>query len=447
MKVTKILPVLGLSLLLMFSCSNSGLENDVVSYSKETRTPIDTSVLASYSAEELSSSEAGVLKEGYIQLGGGDVSKISYVEIEGINIYQGDIILHDDDIYESEESALSTGNNSSRAIVDSSKLWSNKVVGYYISPDVHSRSVITGAIAEIEAATSIRFEERSYGNYIKFIPHASACYSQLGCVGGSQDLALANWATVSVAVHELQHALGVYHEQCRKDRDNYLTINWQNIKSGMSHNFQKASGYYTHDVGSFDWNSIMLYPSDAFSTNGQPTMVKKDGSTFTRNTGRMSSGDIAGLIYLYPGNGSDTEAPTVPEGLTSSNITSLSVVLSWNESLDNVGVTGYKVYKNGYLTSTVTGLSTTISGLSKKTTYQFTISAIDGAGNSSNQCPAISITTLDTGTNPTTDWISTKIYIKDNEVTHNNLRYRAKWWTRGEEPGTTGQWGVWLLLD
>lgn len=447
MKVRKILPVIGLSLSMVFSCSNYQLESELGSELVKASKAIDTSVLANYSAEDLSSSDVGTLKEGYINLGGGEISKISYVEVEGINIYQGDMVLHDDDIYETEESALKATGDSSRAIVDSSRLWANNTVGYYISPNVHSRAVITGAIAELEASTNLRFEERSYGNYVKFIPHASACYSQLGCVGGSQDLALADWATVSVAVHELQHAVGVYHEQCRKDRDNYLTINWENIDSNQAHNFRKASGYYAHDVGEFDWNSIMLYPSEAFSNNGKPTMVKKDGSTFGRNTGRMSSGDIAGLNFLYPGNTTDTQPPSVPAGLSASNITSSSVTLSWNASNDNIGVTGYEVYKNGLLTSTVSTTTAAISGLSKNTLYQFSVVAVDAAGNKSNQSIALSVTTLNGGTTPTTDWVATKIYVGGDEVTHNGLRYRAKWWTTGEEPGTTGEWGVWLLLN
>ena len=40
-------------------------------------------------------------------------------------------------------------------------------------------------------------------------------------------------------------------------------------------------------------------------------------------------------------------------------------------------------------------------------------------------------------------WDSSTIYVLDDEATHNGKVWRAKWWTKGEEPGTTGQWGVW----
>lgn len=40
-------------------------------------------------------------------------------------------------------------------------------------------------------------------------------------------------------------------------------------------------------------------------------------------------------------------------------------------------------------------------------------------------------------------WNAASIYVADNLVAHNGRTWRAKWWTQGEEPGTTGQWGVW----
>lgn len=40
-------------------------------------------------------------------------------------------------------------------------------------------------------------------------------------------------------------------------------------------------------------------------------------------------------------------------------------------------------------------------------------------------------------------WRSTSVYLAGNLVSWNNREWRAKWWTQGEEPGTTGQWGVW----
>ncbi|MDS0136411.1 family 20 glycosylhydrolase [Amycolatopsis sp. CM201R] len=55
----------------------------------------------------------------------------------------------------------------------------------------------------------------------------------------------------------------------------------------------------------------------------------------------------------------------------------------------------------------------------------------------------------DTGgtTNPGTctdpAWSATQVYTGGNVVSHNGHKWTAQWWTQGEEPGTTGQWGVW----
>ena len=41
------------------------------------------------------------------------------------------------------------------------------------------------------------------------------------------------------------------------------------------------------------------------------------------------------------------------------------------------------------------------------------------------------------------EWDRAKVYVKDDAVSHNSHKFTAKWWTQGEEPGTTGEWGVW----
>ncbi|NDI35827.1 hypothetical protein EPK97_13910 [Chengkuizengella sediminis] len=88
----------------------------------------------------------------------------------------------------------------------------------------------------------------------------------------------------------------------------------------------------------------------------------------------------------------DTQAPTIPGNLQSTSKTSNSVSLVWDASTDNVGVTGYTVnYGSGSMN--VTSTSTTINGLSADTTYTFTVTAKDAAGNESSSSNAITVTT------------------------------------------------------
>ncbi len=89
----------------------------------------------------------------------------------------------------------------------------------------------------------------------------------------------------------------------------------------------------------------------------------------------------------------DTQPPTTPGTLSSSGVTSTSVNLAWGASTDNVGVTGYNIYRDGTLLTTVTTTSTTVSGLTPATAYQFFVRARDAAGNLSTQSNTVSVTT------------------------------------------------------
>ena len=89
----------------------------------------------------------------------------------------------------------------------------------------------------------------------------------------------------------------------------------------------------------------------------------------------------------------DTTAPSTPTGLSSSNVTASQVTLAWQASTDNVGVTGYRVYRDGSLAGTASSTSFTNSGLAANTSYVFTVAAFDAAGNSSSQSAQRSVTT------------------------------------------------------
>jgi len=93
------------------------------------------------------------------------------------------------------------------------------------------------------------------------------------------------------------------------------------------------------------------------------------------------------------GGGGDTQAPSVPAGLAASVISSSQINLSWSASTDNVGVTGYKIYRGGTLLTTTTSRTYNNTGLAASTAYSYRVSAIDAAGNESSQCTAVSATT------------------------------------------------------
>ena len=89
----------------------------------------------------------------------------------------------------------------------------------------------------------------------------------------------------------------------------------------------------------------------------------------------------------------DTEAPTAPTNLVVTETTTNSATLTWTASTDNVGVTSYDVYVNGTLKTSVTGVTTTITGLAAEKTYTFYVIARDADRNSSVASASVTGTT------------------------------------------------------
>ncbi|WP_169983741.1 fibronectin type III domain-containing protein [Microbispora sp. H10836] len=102
---------------------------------------------------------------------------------------------------------------------------------------------------------------------------------------------------------------------------------------------------------------------------------------------------VPALWKPLAGGGGDTTAPSVPAGLRVTGTTSGSVSLAWNASTDDVGVTGYQVYRGSQLVTTVAGTTYTDGGLASGTTYTYTVRARDAAGNVSAASSAVSATT------------------------------------------------------
>jgi len=96
----------------------------------------------------------------------------------------------------------------------------------------------------------------------------------------------------------------------------------------------------------------------------------------------------------------DTLAPTASTNLTVSLNTSNHPVLAWTASTDNVGVTGYSILRNGTPLASSTSLSFTDSTSVASTTYMYSVTAFDAAGNVSPASATVSITTGATTTNP-----------------------------------------------
>jgi fibronectin type 3 domain-containing protein len=100
----------------------------------------------------------------------------------------------------------------------------------------------------------------------------------------------------------------------------------------------------------------------------------------------------------YPAG--DYEAPTVPGGLVAAPVSTSRINLSWDASTDNVGVAGYKIYRNGLLAGIATTRSYSDSGLAPSTTYAYTVAAYDAQGNTSANSAVVNASTRDDTTPP-----------------------------------------------
>ncbi|KOV80866.1 cellulose binding domain-containing protein [Nocardia sp. NRRL S-836] len=99
----------------------------------------------------------------------------------------------------------------------------------------------------------------------------------------------------------------------------------------------------------------------------------------------------------------DTTAPSVPQGLRTTAVTSSSVSLSWSASTDDVGVTGYEVLRDGVVAATATTTSATVGDLAPDTAHTFQVRARDAAGNTSAASGPVSARTLPGSGGPVVD--------------------------------------------
>jgi chitodextrinase len=126
------------------------------------------------------------------------------------------------------------------------------------------------------------------------------------------------------------------------------------------------------------------YPVQSFTINSSNSITAKVPAG-TPSPGRWRVVNPAYTAVYSPlfSIGTDATAPTAPTGLAVTNATSSSLTLSWNASSDNVGVTGYEVYRNGTLAGTPGNTSFSFSSLPCNTTSTFDVDALDAAGNRS----------------------------------------------------------------
>ncbi|MDO8752175.1 MAG: Ser-Thr-rich GPI-anchored membrane family protein, partial [Candidatus Wolfebacteria bacterium] len=161
------------------------------------------------------------------------------------------------------------------------------------------------------------------------------------------------------------------------------TVNVELLKSGS---YIGMLGYNVANTGSLNWT---IASSVAAGSDYKVKIYNPSSLYYTYFDESDSSFSI-----VVP---ADTTPPGAPASIGASASTSTKIYLQWETSIDNVGVSGYKIYRDGsYLTSVAPlsyANSFTDTGLSPSTTYSYTVAAYDAAGNTSPQSSAASATT------------------------------------------------------
>jgi len=198
-------------------------------------------------------------------------------------------------------------------------LWAMVRFTYNTNLTSSMKSCIKTALLNIEALSNVRFYnatgqptvDPTYGfayPYVDFtyIGDQDFSSSYVGRIGGRQQLSLADFAftywSTTVIEHEICHAIGMLHEQCRTDRDNYITVNWSNLtSSGQSQFTKRTTNYYM--IGNYDFSSLMGYPSytssaSAVLNTSQPMYTSIDGSSINQGS-TLSDLDKRWVNTLY----------------------------------------------------------------------------------------------------------------------------------------------------
>lgn len=253
---------------------------------------------------------------------------VQYEIVKGRAIMEGDIDIGPADIVKStitsknQQTSPSLIGTASISVSYNNSLWPKAANVVQIPYTITSGNAnVTSAIAQFNATFSgiaqwlPRTTEADYVDFnLDINDHSGSGFSSVGRIGGKQQIGGSIDVTVPTVLHEMGHAVGLYHEQSRADRDAYITLLNQNIIKSLKANFNTVSDNVQKN-GLYDYASIMHYQAFTFSKNGEPTIESIPAGIPMSELGDFSAGDIDGIKRLYQLAPNEVTITTNPPGL------------------------------------------------------------------------------------------------------------------------------------
>jgi Astacin (Peptidase family M12A) len=197
----------------------------------------------------------------------------------------------------------------SAGILTPSDKWTNATVPFVFDASATAtiRSQFNQAVQIYNTQTVVRYVARTnQANYVRVVA-GSGCSSYVGMVPASfkpngQEITLgSNGCGVGASLHEMGHAAGFWHEQQRKDRDQYITVNYSVIAPAWRSQYDIEPND-NNAFTAYDYNSIMHYGNNF--VNGQWEMTSKNPNILPQNIGggsTLTASDIQGFKAIYGG--------------------------------------------------------------------------------------------------------------------------------------------------